>query len=657
MTTTETTGIFAAAYPVYRDLGWNVIKLKAATKDTPPEGFTGHKGAFASGADLHAWAEEEPGGNIAIRLTDEYVGIDEDNWNGKRGRLTVAEAEKRWGKLPYSPKSTSRTDGSGIRIYRIPKGAKFPGKLAFAELGLSDVELIQFHHRIIVCWPSLHPEGRTYEWLDADGNEINPPEFADIPDLPAKWVENLRKPDKPTSDADLGDGGAYEVRQALTEGEPSSRVAAKLGQAIVACQGGSRHDTIRDYTLGLLRLGKQGEPGVRPALAALQKAFVAAVEKDRTGGREQAAHEFRQFVFGDEVPHLLADKSYDDDANVTEITAEELGGEHQGEPEVSLRSSMVLGGAFVLDQPDQVCALVGEGDNVLWAEGESLMIAGPPGLGKTTLALQIMHAQLGLGDGTVLGLPVAPREGLILYLAMDRPRQIARAAARLYGPNDRAALDRVLFWKGPPPADVAQNPALLAKLAIEAGARTVYLDSVKDAAVGLSDDTVGAGYNRARQYLLALGIELIELHHTVKRNASGGAPSSAADVYGSTWIAAGTGSIVMLSGEPGDPIVEFRHIRTPAAEVGPFKLDHDQDAGVMTVRDRVDLPSLLIVNPDGLTAKLAAGAIYGTDKPTPAQVAKARRRLDKLAKDGQARREDGSKGGGPERTEARWFRI
>ena len=29
------------------------------------------------------------------------------------------------------------------------------------------------------------------------------------------------------------------------------------------------------------------------------------------------------------------------------------------------------------------------------------------------------------------------------------------------------------------------------------GADTVYLDSVKDAAIGLSDDAVGAGYNRA----------------------------------------------------------------------------------------------------------------------------------------------------------------
>ncbi len=124
------------------------------------------------------------------------------------------------------------------------------------------------------------------------------------------------------------------------------------------------------------------------------------------------------------------------------------------------------------------------------------MIAGPMGLGKTTMAIQLMREQLGLGTGAFLGLPVVPRDGTILYLAMDRPRQLARAAARLFTEADRAVLaERVKIWPGPPPSDVAKNPHILSELAEAAGAATVYLDSVKDAAVGLSDDAVGAGYN------------------------------------------------------------------------------------------------------------------------------------------------------------------
>ena len=331
MTTTETTGIFAAAYPIYRELGWNVIKLAPGTKDTPPTGFTGHKGVYASGADLHAWAEEQPNGNIAIRLTDEYVGIDCDDYGDKNGAATIAEAEKRWGRLPYSPKSTSRTDGSGIRIYRIPKGARFPDRLKFRELGLGDVELIQRHHRLIVCWPSVHPEGRTYEWLDADGNETNPPEPADIPDLPATWVEALRKPDKPADSTALGSDGPYNVRQALTEGQPSRRVAAKLGEAVMACQGGSRHDTIRDHVLGLLRCGKQGEPGVLPALKQLKKTFVAAVTPDRAGGAQGASDEFNKFVFSNKVSELLAQTGYDDPSPVAEVGPEFFDAQRPGD--------------------------------------------------------------------------------------------------------------------------------------------------------------------------------------------------------------------------------------------------------------------------------------------------------------------------------------
>ncbi len=87
---------------------------------------------------------------------------------------------------------------------------------------------------------------------------------------------------------------------------------------------------------------------------------------------------------------------------------------------------------------------------------------------------------------------------------MDRPAQIARAAHRIFTEDERDLLaERVRFWKGPPPADIARNPGLLLALAEAAGAQTVYLDSVKDAAIGLSDDEVGAGYNRARQRLLA----------------------------------------------------------------------------------------------------------------------------------------------------------
>ena len=315
------------------------------------------------------------------------------------------------------------------------------------------------------------------------------------------------------------------------------------------------------------------------------------------------------------------------------------------------------GGEFILDIPDHIPALWGQGNEVLWAEGESLMVAGGLGLGKTTLAGLLIRSQLSPIPGEVLGLPVAGRRGTILYLAMDRPAQIARSLHRQFNEHHRKVLsERLKVWKGPPPADVAEHPELLAKLAAAAGADTVYLDSVKDAALGLSDDEVGACYNRARQLLLAEGKELAELHHVVKHGSGNkGAPTSVIDVYGSAWITNGTGSIILLTGKPGDPIVGFQHLRSPADEVGPFTLLHDQGSGLLSVHDHVDLVALVrAVAPEGLTARAAAVAMFEKSNPTRAEVEKARRRLDKLVGE-QLRRVEGITGGTGGGTATAWF--
>lgn len=319
--------------------------------------------------------------------------------------------------------------------------------------------------------------------------------------------------------------------------------------------------------------------------------------------------------------------------------------------------AFVDGARFILDQPATIPAVWGEGSQVLWAEGEALMIAGGQGLGKTTLAGQLVRALLGVGDGRVLGLPVVPQGDPVLYLAMDRPRQIARSLGRQFTEDDRCALGGLIVRPGPPAADMAGHPLLLAAMASEFGARVVVVDSLKDAAIGLSDDQVGAAYNRARQALLHTGAQLLELHHVVKRGANPGAPiTSLADIYGSTWLTSGAGSVVLLSGEPGDPIVGFRHVKQPAEEVGPYRLLHDQSAGVLAIEHGVDLVELVkAAGVDGLTAKSAAQAITEKPNPSRAEVEKARRRLDQLASDGVLCCLEGSRGGGELRQTSAWF--
>lgn len=314
------------------------------------------------------------------------------------------------------------------------------------------------------------------------------------------------------------------------------------------------------------------------------------------------------------------------------------------------------GARFVLDSPEGVPAIWGRGTQVLWPKGEALMIAGGQGLGKTTLAGQLVAGLLGTGSHVVLGLPVTDLHCKVLYLAMDRPRQIARSLRRQFGPGDRDILsDRLVVWEGPPPRDLAANPALLAKMAQFYDAGVVIVDSLKDAAVRLSEDAVGAQWNRARQHLLAQGCQLMELHHSTKRGPAGAPISGVADIFGSTWLTSGCGSIILLAGEPGDPIVSFRHVKQPAEEVGPFQLLHDQAAGHMAIDFQVDLVELIKhAGVDGLTAKDAACAITGKDKPSAAEVEKARRKLNQKVTDGVLVRIDGSKGGNTP-TPTAWF--
>lgn len=322
-----------------------------------------------------------------------------------------------------------------------------------------------------------------------------------------------------------------------------------------------------------------------------------------------------------------------------------------GPPDEDLRDrwSVLGGGGFILDQPDEVPAVWGHGSQVLWAEGESLMIAGPQGVGKTTLVGQLIRALVGLGDGHVLGMPVKPLAGPVLYLAMDRPRQIARALRRQSAPRDRAILDeRLLIRPGPPPTDLAAQPHLLATMARDLDVSAVFIDSVKDAALGLSNDEVGAAYNRARQLVIADGRQFADAHHVVKRRADGGPVRDINDIYGSTWLTSGCGSVVLLSGEPGDPIVEFRHLKQPAGEVGPWRLMHDAITGRLSVEHQVDLVALARAKgPEGLTAKDAATALFRdpdnpTKPPTRAEKEKARRRLDGLVSQGVLTRMEGS---------------
>ncbi len=299
--------------------------------------------------------------------------------------------------------------------------------------------------------------------------------------------------------------------------------------------------------------------------------------------------------------------------------------------------AFTTGGRFILDTPADPEPLWGSGSEVLLADGEALIIAGGQGLGKTTLAQQLALGRCGFEEySELLGYPIKPGEARVLYLAMDRPRQAARSFRRMVGDAWRQELDdRLVVWQGPPPADLAKHTGLMLDLCRKADADTVIVDSLKDAAVGLTDDEVGSSYNRARQTAATAGVQVVECHHNRKRigGAKAGHPSID-DLYGSTWLPSGAGSVLLLTGAPGDPIVGLHHLKQPASEVGPLKVIHDHETGRSTVWHATDLVQLAKA-PGGISALDAARVLFDAEKPTATEKEKARRRLDRLARSGE----------------------
>lgn len=298
------------------------------------------------------------------------------------------------------------------------------------------------------------------------------------------------------------------------------------------------------------------------------------------------------------------------------------------------------GGDFIFDVPDTPQSIWGDGDESLWQQGESLMIVAPIGVGKTTLASQLLRERLGLGTGRLLDFPVEATDKRILYVAADRPAQISRANRRLYEEADRAALnDRLDFWRGPLPFDLAKEPDRLAEFVADRGAGEVWLDSLKDVAMDLSKDETGSRVNNAFQRCLAGGIEVVLLHHQRKAGANNPKPKALDDVYGSTWVPAGAGSVLLLWGQAGDPVVELSHLKPPAEAIGPLKVLHDFTAGTSRRYDTLDAFGILRELRE-TTAQGMAQQLYGP-QAGPNEVEKARRKLNKLAERGAAAKQAG----------------
>jgi replicative DNA helicase len=317
----------------------------------------------------------------------------------------------------------------------------------------------------------------------------------------------------------------------------------------------------------------------------------------------------------------------------------------QGTEPTAATVDVIDGATFILSAPDRVPAVWGnDGSEVLWSEDEYLLPTGPVGVGKSTIVQQLVRGRLALTD-EVLGFPVKPGARNVLLLALDRPPQIARSMKRMFSEDDTDVLAERLKVITATTADLVKNPRYLAELVVHNEADTLVVDSLKDTATPLTDDAVGSAISAALRHAVAEGSQTAAIHHHRKATGENKKPSTLDDVYGSKWITAGAGSVICVWGGPGDLLVELLHLKPPAEEVGPLSVLHDHARGRTTVVEQTTAWELFAASDlvAGVTAPDLARVIYDKAKPTPNQVEKVRRKLERFVEEGFARRTECAK--------------
>ena len=278
---TMTINPYADAYDTYWQAGWRgVLPLPYKAKKHPPTGYTGRQYAEPSYADCTTWADLGPR-NIALHLPRGVIGLDVDDYAGKGGGDTLHRLVAEHGPLPPTWLSTSRGDGiSGIRLFRIPDDVELMS-------ALPGIEIIQAHHRYVVCWPSIHPETTaTYEWVDEASGERGVPVLADLPELPGAWLAALADDGTAKEKADVDADDITRFLAGLPGGEPCQHVVAAAGYAM---SGKDRHDAYNGAMLGVVDRGRSGCPGALLTLQRLKSSFIAEITAPGTSGRRTEA--------------------------------------------------------------------------------------------------------------------------------------------------------------------------------------------------------------------------------------------------------------------------------------------------------------------------------------------------------------------------------
>jgi len=237
--------------------------------------------------------------NLALRLPPGVIGLDVDNYDGKRGGLTLAEHEARLGALPPTYALTARdpAQGSGIRLYAVPDDWAGVG-----ELPGGHVDLIQPHLRFVMAPGSLHHTGQRYQLYDPSVRVDTAgvlPARTELPPLPELWQADLYRrprqrgrPGRPGEPATSADVAAFADEYTFDE---YPHMLPKTVRDVRAT-GSDGRSTRNAARTALFIAAHKARAGCYPWRRARDEIEAAATAAYADRGRELDPYEFERLV-------------------------------------------------------------------------------------------------------------------------------------------------------------------------------------------------------------------------------------------------------------------------------------------------------------------------------------------------------------------------
>lgn len=510
----------------YAARGWRVIPIKAGGKHPPVPAW--QDAATTDEQVIRSWFTGLYRGSGVGVATGEASGVwvlDVDVSGDKRGDDTLADLCDSYGDLPDTVASIT---GSGGRHYFFawPAGVDLRNNQS-GKLG-EGLDVRANGGQVVVA-PSIHPNGRRYEW--EDGHAPGEIELAPAPG----WLLALLEPDEPalpptvapTGLADDDDSPAAAFNAATTWAELLTRDGWTLGQ------------TLRDGEERWVRPGKDVRDGTSATVGHdrrdVLKVFtssVPALEADRAYSR--FGYEAAVRYGGDRsalARALRAEMPHDDD--VLDLTAMERHATTtvDGEP-ITADAATVAEVAHLVDWPSFWAS---DHASETWAvyplvpAGRAVSLYAPAKAGKSSVVLAAVAAAATgrriLGDVT----PAEPVDVLYLDYEMTEADLQERLVELGYGPE--IGLSRLHYALLPsiPPLDTAAGAAAVVALAQAVSAALVVVDTFGRATEGEENDadTVRAFYRHTGIALKAAGVAVLRTDHSGKETERGQRGSSA----------------------------------------------------------------------------------------------------------------------------------